>query len=451
MLAASLLLILLPGLVLVRAPWPTVPALSIAFWILSWFLLPGFGSGRQAFVRTALAIFGLLALLRVLQPRLWKRPAPAALCLAGAGLVALAPLLLTEAPSVPPLSFDAALARLLVWRDGIPRSLAPLFLGEPFRTAAPGFQMLAADFAGLTADAVHRTTFLTYRLGVALFGLAVAYASSRSLRCGPWAATLAGATATFVLDLASRGLPAIGAAPLAVGLAVFGLSLLARLSTRSAAIASGLLGVASAATLPALTPLLAMAMGVALVLDWRRAGTVWNRSTLAAATALAVTLSLIWHLQIPAWSDLVDAGVYLGAPLTAAASGALVARLAETHRLAMACIAAALALGSALAWRAETPAFDVNVVRASQWLEAHVDPLDLVCNAPGDSGTWLPALAGRRVAFPAPAAGGYGPALPDAGACTFLYDDGSSGAIPAKTREVFRAGRIVLRAPRDPP
>ena len=35
-LLAFVVLLLLPGLLVVRAPWPAVPFLSLSFWALSW-------------------------------------------------------------------------------------------------------------------------------------------------------------------------------------------------------------------------------------------------------------------------------------------------------------------------------------------------------------------------------------------------------------------------------
>src|SRR5512147_3138655 len=59
-------LVLLPGLLVVRAPWTAVPALSIAFWVLSAWWPPFAGLGRGRFVSAALTAFGLLLLLRAI-------------------------------------------------------------------------------------------------------------------------------------------------------------------------------------------------------------------------------------------------------------------------------------------------------------------------------------------------------------------------------------------------
>src|SRR5260221_732102 len=60
-LLAFALLLLLPGLLVVRAPWPAVPFLSLAFWALTWGWL--LGASRQPFLRGApLALFPLVLL-----------------------------------------------------------------------------------------------------------------------------------------------------------------------------------------------------------------------------------------------------------------------------------------------------------------------------------------------------------------------------------------------------
>jgi len=54
-------LLLLPGFLVVRAPWTAVPFLSLFFWIASWWWLPFGGRGR--FLAGALVAFILLAVL----------------------------------------------------------------------------------------------------------------------------------------------------------------------------------------------------------------------------------------------------------------------------------------------------------------------------------------------------------------------------------------------------
>ena len=74
-LIALVALLLLPGLLVVRAPWPVVPALSLAFWALSlwWPLLAGQARGRLVAALLLAAV--LLSLLRVL-PKSQVPPPP---------------------------------------------------------------------------------------------------------------------------------------------------------------------------------------------------------------------------------------------------------------------------------------------------------------------------------------------------------------------------------------
>src|SRR6266702_8588488 len=84
-LLAFVVLLLLPGLLVVRAPWPAVPFLSLSFWALSLGWL--FGATRQRFLHAALAGFLLLALLRLLKPLDLRAPrVPTLLVLAAAAL-----------------------------------------------------------------------------------------------------------------------------------------------------------------------------------------------------------------------------------------------------------------------------------------------------------------------------------------------------------------------------
>ena len=52
--AGVLLLLLLPGFTVVRAPWTAVPFLSLGYWIASWWWLSSEGGGREAFLRASL-------------------------------------------------------------------------------------------------------------------------------------------------------------------------------------------------------------------------------------------------------------------------------------------------------------------------------------------------------------------------------------------------------------
>ncbi len=391
---ALLILVLLPGIVLVRAPWPTVPALSISFWILSWFVMPGEGSGRSGFVRAAVVSFFLLGLLRVLQPRLWSRPPPWAVLTAAIAILTLVPWARVEMPLLPDLSLDAASSRLLLWRDGIPRSFEPLLPGRPFVSGAPGFQMLAADVAALGDGAVHRSVFLAQRLGTALWVLGIAYALMRLGTAGGTLVALGATVSAIGIDLVPGRFPAVaGAVDLAAALLTFVLVLVLRRSSRSATVAAAFMGLAAWAVLP----------GVSLL-------------PVAAAVA--------------AW----------------VAGAVLVVRALSSCRervVAVAAVVLTAGYASLVIWTPR-PAFTPAVQRAASWAAANLQPLDLICNGEGDSGRWIPALAGRAVTHPGlPHASIPPPGNADK-ACRIHYDDGRRGARRSSGVELFRDGDVAL-------
>src|SRR3972149_6535671 len=75
MLLIALALALLPGLVVVRAPWTAVAPLSLAFWTLGAWWPPFAGPGRSRILVVSLAASLVLALLR-LAPKHELAPPP---------------------------------------------------------------------------------------------------------------------------------------------------------------------------------------------------------------------------------------------------------------------------------------------------------------------------------------------------------------------------------------
>jgi hypothetical protein len=65
---ALAVLMVWPGLLIVRAPWPFVPFMSLSFWLVTWDWLAPSGPGRARFLVVALALFALLSGLRLLKP-----------------------------------------------------------------------------------------------------------------------------------------------------------------------------------------------------------------------------------------------------------------------------------------------------------------------------------------------------------------------------------------------
>ena len=149
-------LLLLPGLVIVRAPWTAVPFLSASFWIVSWW----WGLPRLAFLHGALTAFGLLGLLRLLQPLPALRPRWPTLLVAAAAAARLLPYAAWPVAPGADMSLHSLSALLLVWRDGIPRTYEPLLRIHVFGAYTPGLHGLAADVTLLSGLPAYRAAFL---------------------------------------------------------------------------------------------------------------------------------------------------------------------------------------------------------------------------------------------------------------------------------------------------
>jgi hypothetical protein len=369
LLAAASVLSLLPGIALVRAPWSTVPAFSLGFWMLSWFAFPGGGSGRTRFVAAAVILFTGLALLRGLQPRLWSRVTAAGWAAAAASLLALAPWLRVPVPAAPDLSFDAAAVRAVTWRDAIPASFEPLVPGQRFPTGDLGFQLLAADLAARGGGAPHRAAYLAQRLGVALLLLAVGYALARVARIASGAAVLAAIGACLALDLVRARLSLRGSADMQAAFLVFAAALLFVRTTRAATVAGLFFLACGCATAP-------------------RAG------SLITAALLAI-------------------GIF------AVARAVCIPAVVERARFAPAA-AALLALQCLTAMALPQPAFPGAFAVSAAVVEAAVSPLALVC-ADAAEARWLPGVAGRAV-NPPPRAVGDGATRRLTRPCTHAYE-----------------------------
>src|SRR6266540_3974293 len=170
-LLAFVVLLLLPGLLVVRAPWPAVPFLSLSFWALSWGWL--FGASRQRFLHAALPGFLLLALLRLLKPLGLRAPrGSTVLVLAAAALPLLAFFCWPLCPGAE-MSFHSLGARLLVWRDGLPLTYEPLVSLRPFGAHAPALPALAADVSLLSGLAPAKAVLLAHQAAVGLLIVAL--------------------------------------------------------------------------------------------------------------------------------------------------------------------------------------------------------------------------------------------------------------------------------------
>ena len=313
LLAALFALALLPGLLVVRAPWTAVPALSLAFWALSAWWPPLAGPGRSRALAASLLAFGLLALLRLLPkhevppPPGWAPPAaPPALPRPGRpspplrafpSLVIVAAALATLAPSPlwhhapgPRLAFQTTTARLLVWRDGVPATAEPLLPLPSVGAHAPALATLAADVSHLSGLDPARSLLLVVAgaaslLLVGLFALHATWAPPRAAALG---ALLGLAAAPWPGFLAPWG---EGEALLALAFALPAAALLVGHASRSSAVAAAMLLAAAALAQPVLAALVGLGAAGAAA---RREGL--GRPGLALGLALVLAAPGLWPL-----------------------------------------------------------------------------------------------------------------------------------------------------------
>lgn len=433
-LAALCAVVLLPGLLLVRAPWSAVPALSLAFWVLAAWWPPFAGPGRSRVLAASLLAFGFLALLRLLPrhevppppgwapppaapaplrpglppPRLWTRPS---LAVAAAALALLAPVPLWHHAPGPRLAFQTTTARLLVWRDGVPATAEPLLPLGHVGAHAPALATLAADVSHLCGLDPGRSVLLVVATGASLLlvGLFALHAT--------WAPPVAAALGALV-GLAAAPWPGAfapwgeGEALLALALALPAAALLAGHASRSSAMAAAMLLAAAALAQPVLAALVGLAAAAA---GGRRQGP--SRPCLAIGLALVLAAPGLWPLA-RALSLREAASTVIATQtgeLPAAALGLLFAALAPLALLrleprgalagrpiavAVALVAAALLVARVHGWIAagQLPgATRAALGRAS----ADTAPLDVLC-APEGVRDWVPALASRAAGDPGP-------------------------------------------------
>lgn len=381
-LAALLALLLLPAAALVAAPWPAVPLLSVAFWLASWGLTDLAGLSREAALRSTLLLFGLLTLLRL--PRLppLRRPSTAALAVAGTALLGLGGAFLAELPRGPRAPGLALDARLLLARDGWPRTQAPFWPERDFETP-PGLALLAADVSLLSGAPVATALLVVSLAARGLLGCALLLAARRlgaPERVAAWAA--------LVPWLLHAALP-FRAEPveLAAALGLSAWALLARGLTRAPAAAAGLLLAAALAAEARAGGLLLAAVALQSGLAWWRAGAV-ERGPREARAAVAAALL---------------------------AAGSLALRHGPAR----------LVPPSAT----PEPALDAHDLAAFRWLRDESPPASVVCAPDPGRAAWLPALAERR-----PAGAGE--------RCSLRYERAPGEASPGPA--AFRAGPVQV-------
>jgi len=284
-----LALLLLPGFLVVRAPWTAVPFLSLFFWIASWWWLPS--GGRSRFLAAALLAFGLGALLRLVRVRpalpSWPALVAVAAVLVRAG-AAFVPVVIAGGLAQP----DAIPAQLMVWHDGLPSTYVPLREEAHFGAHPHGLDALAADVSLLSGLPVARTVVLAAAVARGLSALGLYALLVR--RIAPGVAALVTAAVSVVVSLieavSAGGDPAWS---LGLGFVLAAAGPLVSGRTRSGAVAAGALVGAALMTAPAMVAAGAAAGGAAAALAWtrtpREARAALVRRLAVAAVAAAAT------------------------------------------------------------------------------------------------------------------------------------------------------------------
>lgn len=427
---------LLPGLLVVRAPWTAVPALSLAAWVLGAWWPPLAGLGRGRVVSAALLASFLLVLLRLVPkhevepPPEWEpppaSPPPArpglpppplaswpSLLVLGTALALLLPVPLWHNAPGPRLAFQTTTARLLLWRDAVPATAEPLLPLSPVGAHAPALATLAADVSRLSGldPAPSLLLVVVAGAGLLLVGLFAVHATWATPHAAALGALLGLATARWPGALSPWG---EGEALLALAFALPAAALLLGHSSRSSAAGAGMLLGAGALA----HPLVAAAVLLAAAgVPGPGRPTVKGRHAAAGVFALALAAPGLWPLA-RALSLREAASVALAirpgslAPfvlglLVAALAPLACLRLGASRALGRRLAAAGLALLGGLlfvvrvhAWMAsgQVPA---PVRQALARVAAATSPLEAVC-APEGPRDWVPALVGRAAGEPGP-------------------------------------------------
>jgi hypothetical protein len=442
-------LFLWPGLLIVRAPWPFVPFLSLSFWLVSWDWLMAAGPGRQRFLIVVLAFSALFSGLRLFKPLGASRPSGPTLLVLAAALARLAPFFAWPAPPGLDPAFSSASALLLVWRDGLPSSSLPLYPLFGFGLGDSGLASFAADIALLAGLAPHRALLLATLASEGLLFVAL-FAFARRF----WpetGAALAGVTGAALGLLAVARSEVDGGTLLSLAFAVGGASLVLHAQGRSPGVAAGALWAGAAATAPLLA--FAGAAATATTIAVRGGGRGIGRLALATVVAALLATPVLWGiadaggLRMPGLAPVALAFLVVTGIPVAAARGSWPA---PKPWLAAALVATAM-VATPADWMLRSARVRVSAdeLAAAAWLRDHSRPTDVVCARDEAARAWIPALAGRATSPP------WWPAsvrpsrlaLPPSG-CRFVWGPAGSGAVPA----TFRQGRVtVTRLPEGAP
>jgi hypothetical protein len=350
-LAALAGLLLWPGLLVVRAPWPAVPFLSVSFWLLTWWWLPS-GAGRSALLGAALLFFVLLSAVRLMKPLAVSLPSRGTILVLVLSAVCLVPFFGYEV--APGTSLASVETMLAVWRDGFPSTYEPLVPIPSFGAHAPGLPFLAADVSLVSGLAPHRAVALVSLASAGLLGIAVAFLAQRmaSSALGIVGAIVVAAT---TLVLSARGAAVPGPAVLALAMGLACVALLVRGTGRSPAVAAGTF-LAAAFTVEAAAPAVCALAILAVARSPER-----SRPHVALTLALALAAPRLFT-AVRAWS------------LTEARSALHIVGRGGS-----------------------TPRPDRNGLEAMAWVRYETAALDCICVKAGGPGWFLPSIAHRAV------------------------------------------------------
>jgi hypothetical protein len=412
-LSAVLVLLLLPGFTIVRAPWTAVPFLSLGYWIVSWWWLSSEGGGREAFLRASLFVFACLGLLRLVRARP-SLPAWPDLLVGAYAATRLLPFFAWPLPPGASAPFHGLVTRLLVWHDSVPRTFEPLLAVPVFAAGDAALATFAADLGLLAGVPPHRALLAVLLAAEALLPLALYGALRRFVL--PQSAAVGTCLGLGLVPLALALRPWDDPAVLALGFAVSALGLLLRGETRSTAVAAGLFVSAGLLAEPLLVAALIVPVLVAAS-AWHRPPARLTRERLGIAAAVAALGAVPPWVRAPSavsageWSSRLDArtATSLGASVIAVVAVATVI-VAVDRLLArrgpaagrLLCALGLVAVGvttwewqtrrASIAWTPEDEA-------AAAALAGRTGPLDVVCRGAEPAGPWLPAVAGRAT-FP---------------------------------------------------
>jgi len=428
-------LLLWPGLLVVRAPWPFVPFLSFSFWLASWGFLSPAGPGRRRFLLVTLAFSALLSGLRLLKPFEASRPSGPTLLALALALGRLVPFFLWSSAPGLDAGFTSATTLLLVWRDGLPSSHLPLYPILGFGAGDAGLAALAADVSLLAGTAPHRALLL---VSLASEGLLILALFELARRFWPESgAVVVALAAAFLLGWSRVG--GAGGIVLAMALATCGGSLVVGARGRSPRVAAGLLWAGALV----LSPLMALSGGVATGLvvvvtgGWRALG----RLALPAALAGVWSGPWLWRItdasRFAAPRPLTLLLVVVVAPMIVAWG---------SYRLGPRAfgLVVAIALAATLAdwsWRSTQVRVTADDLAAAAWLQRNRRATEVVCVRDEVAAAWLPALAGTATQPPRLPDSIRGSGLaPASAACAFLWRVEDSPT--ASTG--FRQGRVSV-------